>query len=806
MSEKTKRIIPLMLALMFIFGALPFSVLPVYAKVVSAATQEALTAAVSAGGDVKLTDNIVLSAELIIPEGKTVSLNLNGKTLSRELESCVENGGVIRVNPGATLTVTDSSGTNLGTIKGGASFNGGGICNQGTLIFESGTIENCKALHSEYGCGGGIYNDGINGSEASLTLRGGIIRNNTARNGGGVYNGASGTLIIENKVTTKKSGTQAKEIITNVSITGNTAESEGSGIYNLNAMSIGNAPEITGNKNYDIFLADDKIIAVTSELSNTGKIRVKASGSNRIITRDYGKYNTKMPGDLFACADTSAVIMLTGTENGEIMFKNDAKTIILVFENSKLIKKEETDSSDFAGIWSKAIGYAKENKCVLGDTSDDSVVEITLGNDCSYDTQLYAEPGRNIVLDLNGHCIKRAGKKQKNGSLFKVGERAKLTIKDSNPDSDGYSDHKGGVIADGNGDDCGGGVILQAYAQFYMLGGTIYNCKTNYHGGAVYAGENSAKVIMQDCTIDSCITKDSSDDCHGGGIYVKNASSIILKNVVIKNCSSEDKGGGLYLREKPRNVNLKNVTFENNSAADGGGAIFIDDLKSDTEFTFEADSCTFKNNKSDKDGGAVYVYDDDEYKSHNATIFRNCIFTENETKKDGGAMEVNDNGVVISGGTFTGNNATGKGGAIYVEGEYDISVAGKLVVKDNDGKDNFDNLCLEENSDHKAYIYDAGLYPGSEIYVCTSNNKTGITAVKDVSEYQSKYFHAENGTLSFNKTGTKTAAMVTASLFGEGSKTVLYCLGGAAILAVAAVIIAAIKKKGAVTGAGDDDE
>ncbi|MBO4684919.1 MAG: hypothetical protein J5600_06295, partial [Desulfovibrio sp.] len=49
----------------------------------------------------------------------------------------------------------------------------------------------------------------------------------------------------------------------------------------------------------------------------------------------------------------------------------------------------------------------------------------------------------------------------------------------------------------------------------------------------------------------------------------------------------------------------------------------------------------------------------------NATIFRDCIFTENESTKYGGAIEANDNGVMLFGGTFTGNNAAGKGGAVF---------------------------------------------------------------------------------------------------------------------------------------------
>ncbi len=116
-------------------------------------------------------------------------------------------------------------------------------------------------------------------------------------------------------------------------------------------------------------------------------------------------------------------------------------------------------------------------------------------------------------------------------------------------------------------------------------------------------------------------------------------------------------------------------------------------------------------------------------------------------------------------------------------------------IKDNDGKDNYDNLCLEENSDHKAYVYDAGLYDGSDVYLSTSNNKTGITAVKNVSEYQAKFFHADKGSLSFKKTGTAEAVMVTASLFGNGSVKIIIICAAAAILFTAGITVFVIKKK-----------
>ena len=805
MRKISKVLALLILTCISVAVLMPAGFIRTSAKAVSVSTEAALVSAVKQGGEIQLKSDITLTDMLVIPSGVNASIDLNGKILSRTLSSCMVHGSVIRVEPNATLTINDGSGNNAGTICGGASWYGGGICNNGTLYFDGGTISGNRAEHRSYGTGGGIFSDGLNGSRATLYLRGGIIKNNTAQNGAGVFNGPTGSLEISENEVVKKKGSISTTYYYNVTVTANSASVNGGGIYNSGAMKISDSAEIYANDNCDIYIAKGRPMSVTGELKNKNIISVMAAeDTNPVIAKAFAEYNNKKPTEVFRSADSSSVLLYSVENNGDLILANNGNTVIQVYKEGKITKVEETDSDDFPSVWNKAVGYSEDNACKAGLTTDDSVVEIILGRDFSYDSALNVNPYRNIILDLNGHCIRRAFKKKKNGYMIKVGDYAKLTVSDSNPNSDGYKEHKGGVIADGNGDDCGGGIVLQKFSQLYMTGGTIYNCRTDLHGGAVYSGSDYATVYMKDCMIDSCSTKDSGDDCHGAGIYIKNAKSVTLESVTIKNCNSEDKGGALYLREKPRDVVLKTCTFTDNFANDGGGAIFIDDLKSDTEFSFEAEDCIFKKNKANDDGGAVYVNDDDEYKTRNPVIFRDCTFSENESTKYGGAIEVNDNGVVLFGGTITKNKASGKGGGIYVEGEYDISVAGRLVIKDNDGKDNYDNLCLEENSSHKAYVYDAGLYEGSEIWVSTSNNKTDIPGPKNVSEYQSGYFHPETGTFIFNKTEEKTATMVTASLFGDGSGKALFILCAVAVLITGAALI--IRKKKGVAVTDDDDE
>ncbi|MBO7185835.1 MAG: hypothetical protein J6V59_02945 [Alistipes sp.] len=88
-------------------------------------------AAIAQGGDVTLTDDITLSETVVIEEGKTVNLNLNGKTITGAF---AKGSGAIIENNG-TLTIVG------GTIKN-TEINGDAVINNtGELVLEDVNIE-----------------------------------------------------------------------------------------------------------------------------------------------------------------------------------------------------------------------------------------------------------------------------------------------------------------------------------------------------------------------------------------------------------------------------------------------------------------------------------------------------------------------------------------------------------------------------------------------------------------------------------------------------------------------------------------
>ena len=183
---------------------------------------------------IRLTGDIVLSEYLSIGYNKnqSITLDLNGHTLSRNLTAADRNGHVIEVHSKGDLMIIDSSDDRSGTITGGWANNGGGICNYGTLTITGGTITGCKASEQ----GGGIKNN----AGATLTIRGRvIITGNSAPNGGGIYNADGGTMSIDG----------ISEMSTSYwsSISNNTATEDGGGIMNCGTATI-TAGYISGNQ------------------------------------------------------------------------------------------------------------------------------------------------------------------------------------------------------------------------------------------------------------------------------------------------------------------------------------------------------------------------------------------------------------------------------------------------------------------------------------------------------------------------------------------------------------------------------
>ena len=175
-------------------------------------SEASLCAALNKDEVIVMANNIELSDCFFVKDGKEHTIDLNGYTLSRNLESKVATGHVFQVNKGSKLTIKDSSTEHSGLITGGLAPNGGGAYIDGELIMDGGTIAGNTADN-----GGGLF---VRGGSVTIN-KNAVIEDNASQNGGGIY-------ITENGTVTMNGG----------SAENNKSSDNGGGIYNLGKLAV----------------------------------------------------------------------------------------------------------------------------------------------------------------------------------------------------------------------------------------------------------------------------------------------------------------------------------------------------------------------------------------------------------------------------------------------------------------------------------------------------------------------------------------------------------------------------------------
>ena len=157
--------------------------------------------------------NCYLDGALYVPVGASVRMDLNSRTLNRNLQGVRRNGYVIIV--AGTLVITDLTDNKEGKITGGMNNSGPGclsVTGSGDVIFESGTMTgnrgtNAGAVYTtgKFKLAGGVIEENVgtnaggvfveNKAEALFTMAAGDIRNNRATSAGAVY--TAGRFVME---------------------------------------------------------------------------------------------------------------------------------------------------------------------------------------------------------------------------------------------------------------------------------------------------------------------------------------------------------------------------------------------------------------------------------------------------------------------------------------------------------------------------------------------------------------------------------------------------------------------------------
>ena len=389
--------------------------------------------AIDAANDTYKTVTMLADSEecISIVAGKEVILNLSGHTLSGG-----GNGSVITVT--GSLKLNDSSEEKSGTVTGGEAGIGGGVYVEetGTFTMESGIINENSALY-----GGGVYNAG------SFTMNGGVISSNDAAVfGGGVFNAGRFTM-------------------SGGSITENKAGENGGGVYVNNGMTVSGSASVTENtlnsdsSDNNIYLVKDQLITI---------------GETGLNDAEFGVMTEVKP-------DTdSDKLQITGGGNSEQkyaeFFKSDDTVYSVVFdESSKNLYLQAKTPTDRVALLhdgsGKGIVFESVQKAV--DEANERRRYITLLKD--KEENITIAGGKDVLLNLNGHVLKGEAE---GGSVITISSQGSLTL------SDGSND-KSGKITGGKAEN-GGGVNVMAGGKFTMNSGEISSNTATSLGGGVY--------------------------------------------------------------------------------------------------------------------------------------------------------------------------------------------------------------------------------------------------------------------------------------------------------------------------------
>ena len=653
----------------------------------SVTTEAALRTAVANGGEVTLGSNITLTnSTLAIPEGKSVTLDLNGNTITANFKGdAITIAGTLTLKDSGTggkiTHGTDGSSKYMGRgvkVDGGTfnmyggsiagnQFNGTGdgrgcgvFVERGNFNMEGGSIQNNNSTYmNESGSsyGGGVYV----ASKATFHMSDGTISNNAVSfYGGGVY--VTGTFTMSGgSITGNQAGgngggvgieSKAKFTMTGGSITGNTAAKKGNGVYVNDSsctFTVSGTPNITGNNGSNVYLYTDQKAKLTigeDGLKSGAKIGVKTSvlnygNENFPITIATGAANGYVAGNVISDDKYCTV----RTKDGNLVLYSTASAPKHTDHDDKTFEHKLTSKDGKLYI----DGTLQKNYQIKPGPYDTKA--YYLAGDLTLDDTLYisGSGGNNVCICLNGHSITQTG----DHDVINVENKVSLSLYDCSGVNAGQITHASGATGRGvkffaetrntfnmyggtitgnhataTNDDKGGGVLVTGNdkGSFNLHGGVITGNSAENGGGVAVSSTDSNPSVSRSFTMDGGTIIDNQAARNGGGVYVENKGSATVSGGEIKG-NTAIIGGGIS----------------------GGG--------NDLLYITVEDSAKITGNRASTGGG---VYAGDDANGH-------CYFTMTGGEISGNTSVYNDHATVNGGGVYLGGTMTVSGDAKIVK-------------------------------------------------------------------------------------------------------------------------------------------
>ncbi len=571
---------------------------------------------------ITLIGNVVLAEVVTIPEGKELTIDLNGKTVTVVYQEGSTTRHIYSLDNYGTLTIKDT--------KGNGSINSRGIFVQdgSKLTVESGSIygidSNGGSALYQYGGdivinGGhieqkaeGTYNFAINALGGTVTVNGGKI----AGNHGAIA--AGGATVVINDGELVCTGTAG--------MTDNVLYTYDNGTITINGGT---------------FVADN-------DSSAGGCCVYDANGKTTI---NGGTFSNSSGGDVWGTTGTT----IKGGTFENLIEKQHIADGYEMNENGEVVE----------AVKEVKVATLAELQAALADNSNELPIIIT-------ETIVIPE-GETVVLDLNGKKVTR----QDEATKYAINNLGTLTIQDTKGNGsinargiyNGYGDGgenvasakltiNGGTI---NAKGTNGGAAIFNYGTANVNGGTF----TSIGGYSLNNQPGSTMTIADGVSANNGVYNSNATLTINGGEISGNRSGCHV--IYAWNSTLTINGGALH------NNNAGNATILADGAANvtiNGGTFSINNGQQTHGWT----SCLL-----DANGGATYVITDGEFKGH----FR--VQANSSMEISGGTFENTHNSgyaiygtTVVKGGTFT--DATAKAFATtYIAEGYVLDANGTVA-------------------------------------------------------------------------------------------------------------------------------
>lgn len=605
--------------------------------------------------------NIAANGDLTLTANHSVTVDLNGFTLNKNLSESSSAAGkhIFNIPANATVTVHDSSSAQNGKITGA----GGSV---GTVAYATGA--SAKFIVDSGNITGNTGTSLIY-SDASAVLRFGIqdvagnnagpinITNNTAE----YAVDFSGTMYLMGETVIKDNGGanlyfNGENSIVNVQDRGLTGGKESIGVTvsatraaNVDLIKPAGGITLSGNDLNALFYDDG---TYQLELDTNIKL-VKVEGDVRFSPADgsssisgtwdeiYDGYASKKAGTITLLKDVSVAkdVSDPGYQSSNLQFSPYAIKYDTVLNLNGKKLELTTNARNAFSVQNGASFEIKD------DHKASSKSELSnAGNEASFvpntnSLVVYVDKFENNVLATYK-------------TTYDLSSTGVISVKTDNEDVDGIIDlYSGNVSMNGgaiNSNGNGRAIVVRSGNNFTMNDGYLFNGTTGGHASSVWVFGNNA-----------------SAEINGGVIALNKANN-----------TSSGSAGALGIYASGAKATVTGGVFTGNSSSNHGGAVSTANNSTGTSLTISGG--TFCHNTTLKNGGAIYA------NSASDVNISNALITNNSSVSGGGIYMNGSTSVNLSGSTTIMNNSvTDSAGGIYNATSGKLSIKDNIVVKDN---------------------------------------------------------------------------------------------------------------------------